>query len=136
MRATKIFILIIFCFLIIKETIGQTLLKCEFDSLGIATIVEQEAKFVDGEIAKYLNKIDLSETKFEQSKIKICLIIDSVGLVIPYSFNDKIVSCSNISTLEKKYYDTLKTMPKWQPAICNNRKVSSYFYINQHIDIR
>lgn len=137
-EAIKFFILI--CVIIVngKVTAQNNSLSCQLDSNGVAKKVDIEAKFVGGEkeVIKYLNKVDLSEVEFEKSKIKICLIIDTLGNVVPFKINGKLVSSLNLTPFEQRYCQALKDMPNWKPASCNNRSVNSYFYLTHYIDVR
>lgn len=117
---------------------AQDSLKCVIDSLNILQKVDSDAEFIGGEIElfNYLNNIDFSNQEFEKSKIKICLIIDSNGIVSPFKINGKLTNDIKLTEFEKRYIEALKRMPKWNPAICKNQKVNSYYYITHNIDVK
>lgn len=133
----KSFTLVFLLVLSLFSVRAQDFLKCTRDSLNVVEKVDLDAEFIGGEVKlfKYLNNIDYSKQEFEQSKIKICLIIDSMGGVTPYKINGKLTN-NDLTAFEKRYIEAIKLMPKWNPAICNNQKVNSYYYIIHNIDIK
>jgi len=134
----KSFIVAVLIILGVVSVRAQDSLKCATDSINIVEKVDLDAEFIGGEVElfNYLNNIDFSKQEFEKSKIKICLIIDSMGGVTPYKINGKLTNKNNLTAFEKRYIRALELMPKWNPAICNKQKVNSYYYITHNIDVK
>lgn len=134
----KSFTVVLVVTLNIVSAQAQDSLKCVIDSLNVVEKVDLDAEFIEGEVElfNYLNNIEFSKQEFEKSKIKICLIIDSIGIVTPFKINGKLTNDINLTEFEKRYIEALKRMPKWNPAICNNQKVNSYYYITHNIDVK
>lgn len=98
---------------------------------NVYTKVEIEAHYGGGPAAyqRFLNKnLQIPQEQIDnddlQSHVSMKFIVDTNGQIINPGIKDK-SDTTNFTPLEKEAVRILRLMPKWEPAICQGKKVTS-----------
>lgn len=146
--ACKIVILQLF-FLITSFAFGQnnaTSFSCiqlieneTIDGLEVLAIVDEMPQFTGGDsgLMKYIsNNIKypvLDDSDDLQFKVVVSFVVDTAGqirnsCIMNPKFEDR------ISPIEAAVLEMIQSMPDWEPAICNGKKVPFRFVLPINID--
>lgn len=119
---------------------GQTVIKVskEKNKEEIKTLVDKPAEFPGGigEMQKFVNRrlanpaLCANDTTYIKCKVFINFVVDSDGVVK----DGKIIKgCPVCTDFEVTALKIVSEMPKWSPALLNNKPVKSYYNLPVNI---